>query len=216
MRRETLALLCLAAGSTALAVRQRHARGHANLTDPTPRNLEANKTGPCGIARTMSPTTFTAGETITVRWVETIEHPGWYRIAFSPSADLGFDENVILDDIPDTQGGTMPHMYEATIALPDTPCTDCTLQVIQYMTETTPPTLYFSCADLVLEAPAPLDGGPDADPAAPDAAPPGAPDATPANDDVGDPPGLCSATPDRSSAWSALLILAALLFIRLR
>lgn len=212
MRRVLFALLALPLVAAVPAV----ARGHANLTEPAPRNLEANKTGPCGSPRTATPHVLTAGESITVRWVETIEHPGWYRIAFSPSADVGFDENVLLDDIPDTQGGAMPHLYEATITLPQEPCTDCTLQMIQYMSETTPPTLYFSCADLILEAPAAPDGGlDDAGPGAPDAGTGATPDAAPTGDDVGEPPGLCSAGAGHTNAWAALPILLALATLRI-
>ena len=77
---------------------------HARLTSPTPRNTAANKTGPCGVARTANATNFMPGQTITVTWAETVNHPGYYRIAFSPSADMGFDANVLLNNIPNPAG----------------------------------------------------------------------------------------------------------------
>lgn len=84
-----------------------------------------------------------------VQWDEVIDHPGYYRIAFSPAGDLGFDENVLVPkvlDLPDV------HSYETLITVPNTPCTNCTIQMIQYMTENNPPTLYYSCADVEIRA----------------------------------------------------------------
>lgn len=123
---------------------------HARLTSPTPRNTAANKTGPCGSPRTANATTFAPGATITVTWTETINHPGYYRIAFSPSGDTGFDANVLLNNIPNPAG--LQANNSATVTLPTTPCTQCTLQLIQVMTDDNPPTNYFSCADITISA----------------------------------------------------------------
>lgn len=186
--------------------------GHANLLEPLPRDDIAHKTGPCGpTTRSATPAIFAPGETITVRWEETIEHPGWYRIAFAPAGEVGFDDNILVDDIPDIQGGTLPRLYEQVVTLPAEPCDDCTLQLIQYMSEVDPPTLYFSCADLQLVGAAAPDAGPgapDAAPGAPDAATGPVADAGNAVDGVGDPPGLCSAASlSRSNPWLPLWLL---------
>lgn len=109
------------------------------------------KTGPCGnLPRSDSPAVFTAGETITVEFESTIYHQGHFRIAFSPGNDQGFDDHVLVDNIPDYPSQRY-RSYDLT--LPDTPCTDCTLQLIQVMLDRNPPTNYFSCADIQLEAP---------------------------------------------------------------
>jgi hypothetical protein len=116
-----------------------------------------NKAGPCGPgSRNPNPTVLQPGQRLRVDWVETVDHPGYYRIAFSPGADLGYDQNVLLDKIPDNQGGpAASHTYSATVTVPSTPCTNCSIQLIQYMTETNPPSLYFSCADVEIRAGAP-------------------------------------------------------------
>jgi hypothetical protein len=126
---------------------------HADLVSPTPRVEGAQKVSPCGSAvRTATPHVYTAGSQLTVQWEETIDHPGHYRIAFAPADDMGFDANVLADDLTDMQGGTLPHMYSTTVTLPTTPCDSCTLQLIQVMTESNPPSYYYSCADLQLVA----------------------------------------------------------------
>ena len=88
------------------------------------------------------------GQTITVTWAETVNHPGYYRIAFSPSGDTGFDANVLMNNIPNPAG--LQATNSATVTLPATPCTQCTLQLIQVMTESTPPSNYYSCADITI------------------------------------------------------------------
>lgn len=123
-----------------------HARFVLNGTTPPRNNSAGLKTGPCGgVARTSSPTVLVAGQQVKLMWEETVHHPGYYRIAFSPANDQGFDANVWVANVPDVQG---LGKYEATVTVPNTPCTGCTLQMIQYMTETVPASLYFSCADI--------------------------------------------------------------------
>lgn len=126
-----------------------HARLLPGGTLP-PRNILANKSGPCGSPRTTTPTFLIAGQQLTVQFEEFVEHPGFYRIAFSPSGDLGFDQNILLNNILDVQGGALPHNYSRVVTVPNTPCNQCTIQMIQYMTENNPPSLYFSCADIVI------------------------------------------------------------------
>ena len=79
------------------------ASAHTLLTNPTPRdNNDGLKTGPCGnVAQTSTPMEVNAGDTITVGWLETINHPGYYRIALSLAGDTGFDDNVLADNIAD-------------------------------------------------------------------------------------------------------------------
>lgn len=131
-------------------------------------------------------TTFAPGSTITVTWDETIDHPGYFRIALQPDGEIfpipdvpeggGFPtENrtgqideatgaiIIADAIPDGRVN-MP------IQLPDIECTNCTLQFIQMMTDKPPYTtdlnsddIYFNCADISLVA-----GATNPDPMEPD------------------------------------------------
>lgn len=108
------------------------------------------KSGPCGnLPRVVSPPTLNAGSTLTVTWEETIDHPGRFEFYFSKAGEANF---VLLKTVQDTQnGGGLPHQYSTDIVLPNETCTDCTLQMIQVMTENpASPSLYYSCADMIL------------------------------------------------------------------
>jgi uncharacterized protein (TIGR03382 family) len=165
------------------------AHAHIHLMQPLSRTDEPlgdpQKMENCGdptITRTARVTTYKPGETITVNWQETIEHPGWFRIAFQANGE-GFrapppangpnsagtasnyptedrtgmvdatDGSLVLKDrIPD---GTLT----AQVTLPNMECTNCTLQLIQVMTQTATyefvNDVYFQCADITLAANAP-------------------------------------------------------------
>jgi uncharacterized protein (TIGR03382 family) len=141
------------------------ALAHIALRAPMVRYAD-QKSGPCGRgatdARTSRVTTFTAGDTIDVVWDETINHPGHYRISFDVDGqdfylprsftDRDGGLNVLIDAIPDAPLANQ--RYTVRIRLPDTPCTNCTLQLIQMMTDKPPygdgNDIYFQCADLVL------------------------------------------------------------------
>ncbi len=128
-----------------------HARLKASV-GVLPRSTNAGlKVGPCGgLPRTTAPPVLTPGQTLTVTWEEVIDHPGRYEFYFSSANDQNF---ALLASIPDTATGALPHQYSTQLTLPNVTCTDCTLQMIQVMTENpNMPTLYFSCADLKLEA----------------------------------------------------------------
>ncbi len=154
-----------------LALAASSAGAHIALKSPTARTNDQVqlKVGPCGQttnARTKNVTVFKPGETITVAWDETINHPGHYRISFDPNGtnfpnpksftDMDGGVNVLVDGIPD-KGGTAPIPYTQKVTLPNVECTSCTLQLIQVMTDKPPydpgPTgndIYYQCADLVL------------------------------------------------------------------
>lgn len=153
----------------------RLATAHLRLTSPPARHPAADlKDGPCGVgtpdARSTDPTlitTYLAGETITVRWTEVVDHdPSHYRIAFSRDGDTEFSDPtdysdirstypVLLDGIADADAGP-GHAYSATVTLPSDPCDSCTLQVIQVMHDKPPwgpgggDDIYYQCADIVL------------------------------------------------------------------
>jgi Copper acquisition factor BIM1-like len=142
----------------ALALLSGTASAHITMTSPTPRTTE-NKTGPCGAAGSTRGTKiarFAPGETITVEWDETVDHPGHYRIAFDDDGDDVFvnpnnpDDNfafTLMEPIPDKDGGH----YAQPITLPATPCTNCTLQLMQIMTTQVPyDSFYYQCADLTI------------------------------------------------------------------
>lgn len=137
-----IALSCLL-GSSAWA--------HTRLTYPVPRSpSDGLKTGPCGGVPPGTPNLIAVGSTITVVWNETIDHPGYFRIAWSPPGDQGFEQNVLLDNIPDQVCTAPPCEYRADVTLPDQKCQGCALQIIQFMGTAAPYSPYFSCADVDL------------------------------------------------------------------
>lgn len=133
-----------------------HSRFTAGGNIPGRDNNAGHKTGPCGgVARTATPKALTAGTQVRVDWEETIQHPGRYEFYFSPAGDANF---VKIGQVIDTQdsAANLPHAYNTMLTVPSGACTDCTLQMIQVMTENNPPTLYYSCADVtVSSAPTP-------------------------------------------------------------
>lgn len=145
MKISCLLLLLLLTSSEVFA----HARLKSNSATPPRNNNAGLKSGPCGgIARTNSPTTLNAGDTITLEWEETVQHPGYYLFSFSEANDQNF---VLLLNVPDTQdtSNDLPHQYSATITVPNVNCEACTLQMIQVMTENpASPRNYYSCADI--------------------------------------------------------------------
>lgn len=142
------------------------AHAHIALTSPAPRYAD-QKAGPCGRGsldqRTTNVSVFRPGQTITVTWQETINHPGHYRIAFDPNGtrftdpasftDVAPRMHVLVDNIADKAGGA----YSQQVTLPNVECTNCTLQLIQVMTDKPPygdgNDIYYQCADIVLAAP---------------------------------------------------------------
>ncbi len=158
-----LALPCLAQAHISLdAPLSRYYLTTSNQADQTKLKL-----GPCGVTgdkRTTNPalvTTFKPGETITVTWRETVQHPGHFRLAFdSDGQDFGLpgaaspSGAVVLADAIADRSGANGLVYEQQVTLPNIECSNCTLQLIQIMTTAGPPyaagDLYFNCADLVL------------------------------------------------------------------
>ena len=163
------------------------ARAHVRLVYPTARypipafeDSSNQKDGPCGApndSRTRDAsrvTTLRAGQTISVQFRETINHPGHFRIAFDadgqddfrdPAGFTDIQRNptlpILLDGITDKAGGE----YTVSVTLPNIACERCTLQLIQVMTDKGPTygdnDLYYQCADIVLtQAPGTGDGGP--------------------------------------------------------
>lgn len=133
-----------------------HARWDPNgIVKPRdPSDLANLKSQPCGTnVRTATPATFTPGQVLEVTFQETVQHLSYFRIAFSPAGDTGFDNNVLSDKISDDQGTltATPHLFRTTITLPMQTCDACTLQLIQVMVDNpNSPSNYYSCSDIKL------------------------------------------------------------------
>jgi len=152
------------------------ASAHITLTDPPARHPAADlKEGPCGVgagdSRTTDPnkiTEYMAGETIDITFNETFQHEGHYRVMLSSTGDAGFTDPTGYEDIEVSPGdladGVMDSDSETahtiTVTLPDEPCEECTIQLIQVMydkppwgPEPNPPNgadIYYQCADIVI------------------------------------------------------------------
>ncbi len=167
------------------------ASAHIELTEPIARYEVQGETGikgcPCGIAtgggnsnRTCNVEmdgsdgnrdearafTAVAGSSVVLKFKETVGHTGKYRVAFDPEgADFNdFNANVLVEE--DDPNGSMGNVengnnWEIAVTLPDTPCTNCTLQLIQVMDPSTlggtvdgsklaNMSTYYTCVDLVL------------------------------------------------------------------
>jgi hypothetical protein len=151
------------------------AERHVCLVFPVPRvgadctARSPQKVGPCGVAdRSQNVNEFQPGETITVQFNETVNHPSHYRISFNPDGDAFPDPTsvddkgggplVLFDGIPDDEAA----QQQLQITFPNVECASCTLQLIQVMydkggngfggrnAEGGNDDVYYSCADVVL------------------------------------------------------------------
>jgi BIM1-like copper acquisition factor len=166
----SLAGTLAAIGAALAAAAPRPAAAHIQLTFP-PQRTEAQKKGPCGdgtSARSAAVTEFRPGQTIVVEWDETVEHPGHFRISFDDDGDddfaipASYDEScsngkVLVDLIPDRDVSNGDRHYRQEVTLPNYECVNCTLQVIQIMTDKPPYTadalgndIYYQCSDITL------------------------------------------------------------------
>lgn len=172
----------VAASSIALV---RPASAHTLWNDPAPRDDQdgykpqgsAGFVLPCGVARKASQpvTKLKADSKRMVQWTETVPHPGCFLIEFAKSET---DKFQMLSVYKHPNSTKSPVPYTTEVKLPAEPCTGCILRIRQVMLggngAACPPTnmtdmdpnLYYSCANITLEASG--KGGGDA----------GAPDAT--------------------------------------
>lgn len=180
-----------ASGFAAALLAPSTAAAHIELTEPIARYEVQGETGikgcPCGMAtgggnsnRTCNVAmdgsdanrneerafTAAAGSTVVLKFKETVGHVGKYRVAFDPEgADFNdFNDNV-LTEVDDPQGSMgnvqSGNNWEIEVTLPETPCTSCTLQLVQVMDASTlgssvdgsklaQMSTYYACIDLVL------------------------------------------------------------------
>jgi hypothetical protein len=154
----------------------------------TPPYGGAQKSSPCGqadtgYATTGATTTFNAGQMITISILETIYHPGNYRVAIAPNMNMlpsaptvtpmGGDDCAVRapvdtnPQLPILADGLFQHStnfngtaQSAQIKLPDGyTCQNCVLQVIEYMKNHGAPCYYYHCATVnIVDNNAP-DGG---------------------------------------------------------
>ncbi len=118
-------------------------------------NLDSNKGGapdavPCGTASTTrsdNPVVLIAGETLDVNFEETISHSGTFQLNFSEAGLVNFVNLTTLTDDATALAGSSNQYQFTGVQVPNTPCTDCTLQFIQDMGGLSP---YKSCVDIII------------------------------------------------------------------
>lgn len=190
-------------------------------------------------------TTYAPGATIEVKWLETIDHPGHFRIAFQPNGTVfripqnvgggGFptlDETGMTDDKAVGTAGALPgsavtnsmilldQIADGTlskmITLPNIECDNCTLQFIQVMTDKPPYTIDVNSDDIYFNcADIVLKAGTPPPSATPDAGVPATGDAGTENDPNG-PSATTGGCSTTSTSSSALFGIALLVGLRRR
>lgn len=167
------------------------ALGHIKLSAPPSTLVQdttggPQKTAPCGGngTATNAVTTVEAGQPLEVRWTETIGHPGHFRIGIARSpSDFVTPTAVVMNNdcksapiesspqYPTLVDGLLAHtnspsnvQRSATVTVPMMSCENCTLQLLQFMSNHTPGCFYFQCATLRIVMPdagvtAPEDAG---------------------------------------------------------
>ena len=92
---------------------------------------DANKTGPCGNQRCCQEWTdhHTPGQTITVKWNETVNHPGCFVVEWSK------DNNATFTNLTTVKHTTVERLdrIRTTVTLPAGDCQNRTLRLIQHM-----------------------------------------------------------------------------------
>lgn len=155
------------------------AQAHIQLDSPFPRyvyNVNGIETSPCGtgtLSSTLVPPVVNppvaGGSQLTVKWHETINHDGHYRIGLSANtSDFTVPTSLTIpspplpswdlaDGIPDVGGNS--GSYTKTITLPNMNCPNCILQVVQIASLSSDGsnsggyyTNYYGCADLAITA----------------------------------------------------------------
>jgi hypothetical protein len=166
------------------------ASAHIKMLDPQARYDVQGETGikscPCGLGgsnricnvaedgsdpdRSSRVTRYEAGSTVKLRFEETINHAGRFRVAFDPDgADVADFNAHILADMPDPANAS-GMVWEIPITIPNETCTNCTLQLVQAMevSQTTPIadpsgiSSYYNCVDIEIVPPGTLANDPNA------------------------------------------------------
>ena len=135
-----------------------------------------NKSEPCGGAGTATGavTTVMAGSQLTVSWTEPVFHPGHFRIgiARNPSdfvtpIPVLTNNNTNCSSAPIQSQVTYPTLvdglfaqhtsgsgpFTTTVTVPMISCTNCRLQLMQFMSSHPPSCFYYQCATLNIVMP---------------------------------------------------------------
>jgi MYXO-CTERM domain-containing protein len=176
MKLRTLAL------TGAMTILSSAAHAHFNLLSPPASSMtsEGGKGAPpCGPdSPSANPMKVQGGHLLPIKIVETIMHPGHYRIALAMNSPSELPKDppvvapsnvsmsttiqmpavfpVLVDGVFAHNNGAAPLTYQMDLMLPNITCTKCTLQVIEFMRDHGPNPgggyFYHHCADLQITA----------------------------------------------------------------
>jgi hypothetical protein len=107
---------------------------------------------PCAQAEKGAPvSTHKSSERIFVRWDETVYRPGTFSIDFSERSDGNFIN--LVSNIPHNINPETSKSYSLYIQLPNVTCANCTLRVVQVLSDVINPldAFLYSCSDIQLE-----------------------------------------------------------------
>lgn len=142
------------------------------------------KMGPCGNEAPQTPsnivTPFRPGQVVTIQFMQTVQHPGHYRVALATTSqsqlpaepavtpsgtDPCASAAVSPNTFPILVDGALDHttplngMQTIQVTLPtNVTCTNCYLQVLEFMSSHAAPCFYHHCAAISIQG-APMDGG---------------------------------------------------------
>lgn len=167
--------------ATALLAMPVTASAHIHLMTPQARTDSLTgdqKDQHCGVAgqtrTTNRVTTYKPGETVTVTWMEPINHPGWFRIALQPNGDIfpippasngqaivggtAQASNMPTEDLTGMTDATTgaiiiadrvaDGLLTSQITMPNMECANCTIQFIQVMIDKPPYTVDAASDDI--------------------------------------------------------------------
>ncbi len=146
------------------------AASHVIISSHTTRHGSGSiKLGPCGRLQSERGGVihiFEPGETIHLEWNEFVFHPGYFRISFDEDghddfvdpadySDFYTHASVLVDNLFHHEQPSNADTYEFDLTLPNVECENCTIQLIQMMTDKPPyevgtNDIYYNCLDVTL------------------------------------------------------------------
>ena len=128
--------------------------GHEQLIDPPLRDNTNQKIRPCGgVGWGSHVTALKPGDALLMHWVETIHHPGWFRISFRASESGDFNQTILAAKVDSLVG---IDDYTHTVTMPQTLTDQGSVQLSFVMTDQPNNTMpygyneYSNCTDVIL------------------------------------------------------------------
>ena len=124
----------------------------AKFTQPNAANPTVpDNPGVCAAYNTVLPARlqYTPGQALNISITETIHHPGFFLVQFSPDSVNGFWNAA--NQLANVANGATVGNRSINVVIPTTPCTNCMLRVLQQMDDQ-PGQFYVHCLDIKIAA----------------------------------------------------------------